>query len=323
MIDSELDLLPIRPASLRLGTVADFNIYIRTSRGDRPVLYAQRGVEFTVESRRRLAEQEGALLYIQREDAPAYRQYLEITLQDTLDDPEVPIQEKREILYLSAQSVLKDVFENPETPGMGERTHDLVEGTIGFLFSDQSALRHLITSAARDYHSYTHSINVSILGLALARKLGYHDAETLCDFGQGALLRDIGMVQIDPGIPNKKGKLTPQEFAEIKKHPVIAHRILRKAGGVNEMVLDIVRHHHEKLDGSGYPDRLRDKQIAPLVRICTIVDVFDALTTNRPYKAALDTYEALQCMTREMRNQLDMDMLSAFIGIMGDPDHLE
>ena len=88
---------------------------------------------------------------------------------------------------------------------------------------------------------------------------------------------------------------------------------------MSDLGLDIVRHHHEKMDGTGYPDGLLGEEIKPYSRICTIADVFDALTTNRSYRKPFSTFEALKLMRNEMRDEIDMDFLRVFIELMGNP----
>ncbi len=95
--------------------------------------------------------------------------------------------------------------------------------------------------------------------------------------------------------------------------------MLRNLGVSNPLAVDLVRHHHEKLDGTGYPDRLAGSEIHPLVRVLTIADVFDALTTTRTHQPAMSSFDALRLMKTQMRNELDQDVLAVFIHMMGNP----
>lgn len=318
-LDGDRDFAPIRVSSLRVDTVTGFDLYLQVKPGEPAVLYAERSVPFTEESRQRLVDNEVEHLYISAGQEGSYRRYLEQNLQSILADLEVSAREKSEVLHTSAQGLVRDVFENPEMEGALERSRDVVENTVDFLFSQEGALRNLITTASVDYEIFSHSMNVCILGVALAHSVGFSKSRVLHDLGTGALLRDIGLRRIDPEIVGHSGKLTVAQFEELKTHPESSASLLHDMGEVSDLAIAIARHHHERLDGSGYPGRLAGDEIAPLIRVITIADVFDALTTNRRHKRAVSSYDALRLMSSEMRGELDRDLLRDFIGMMGNP----
>ena len=105
----------------------------------------------------------------------------------------------------------------------------------------------------------------------------------------------------------------------MRLHPVTGYDILKEHGLFSDLVLDVTRHHHEKLRGGGYPDKLTANQIDPLVRASTIADIFDALTTRRSYKGALTSYQALKIMRDKMAADLDPDLFRTFVELMGNP----
>lgn len=315
-----LPYVPIPLASLRLDTRANFDLYLRARPDEPAVLYAERNVPFGEEARRRLLENKVDTLYIEASEITTYRRYLERHLPAILSDPEVRIEEKSRILYTSAQGLLKDVLDNPRLDGGMERTKDIVKNTVQFLFNERAALRHLIQTASLDYYIYTHSVNGCVYAVALAQRALRLPAGQLHELGYGALLRDVGMAEVDPEIVNNQGRLTVTQFDVLRQHPLNGEKLLRAAGGFSSATLSIVRHHHERLDGKGYPDGLAGDQIAPPVRICIIADVFDALTTHRPYRKAMTSFEALQLMSADMRRELDPELLKAFIDLMGHPD---
>lgn len=157
--------------------------------------------------------------------------------------------------------------------------------------------------------TYKHSINV-------ARYASWFDncirnnANEYMGYYSG-LLHDIGKMQIDNKILNKPSKLLMEEFNIVKKHPVIGCNILMEAGFPKEIV-DAVHFHHEKYDGTGYPKGLKGDNIPLLARMISICDVFDALTTDRPYRKAHSKNEALQIM-RRMDGHFDLGLLLIFI----------
>lgn len=154
------------------------------------------------------------------------------------------------------------------------------------------------------------------MGLAIAQRMGY-SSEHLIEFGYAAMFRDIGLMQIEEKIVYSSASLTISQYEKIRQHTIFSEQILIEMGVTSEVVLDIVRHHHEKLDGTGYPDKLKNKEIGTLVRVCNVVDIFDALTTDRIHKKALSSYDALKLMNTEMKSEIDFDILKGLITMLG------
>lgn len=199
------------------------------------------------------------------------------------------------------------------------RSRNVVSATTKFLTAEQTAFQHLLPLVSYDYYTYTHSVNVFVFSMSLAQRVGFTDQKLLEEFGEGALLHDIGKSQIDPAIVNCRGKLDNEQWKQMRKHPVYGYELLSDHNKLGELALRIVRHHHEKIQGGGYPDDLLGKKIPPLVRISTIADIFDALTTRRSYKPALESYKALRLMRDEMSKDIDQEYFKVFVEMMGNP----
>jgi HD-GYP domain-containing protein (c-di-GMP phosphodiesterase class II) len=148
---------------------------------------------------------------------------------------------------------------------------------------------------AKHKATYLHSVVVAGLMAQMAVLLGYDD-EMVDEIGRAGILHDLGKLLIPNSILNKPGKLNAAEWRMIRSHPEIGYRHMKELGGVSDVILDVCRLHHEALDGSGYPLGLKGEQISTVVRICTVCDVFDALTSVRPYKKAWSTANALTWM---------------------------
>ena len=310
------DYIPIQVSSLRLDTVTDFDLYLQASPGEPAVLYAERTIPFTEESRKRLEENRILNLFISSQQLPEYRSYIEKNMQNILTDVSVRIEDKSQLLHLTAQSVVQDVLSATDLKEGIDRGHELIVHTVDFLFGQRDSLRHLVECASTQYEIYSHSINVCVMGLALAQRMGY-TAQDLIQFGHGAMFRDIGLMKIDDSIVNNPGRLTLTEYEKIQQHTIYSEEILKEMGVDSEIALDVARHHHEKLNGTGYPDKLKGTEVSTLVRICNVIDIFDALTTNRIHKKALSTYEALILMNKDMREEIDLDILKSFITMLG------
>jgi len=138
----------------------------------------------------------------------------------------------------------------------------------------------------------------------------------LGDLGRSALLHDLGKSKVDIQVLNKKDFLTNTEFSLIKKHPIFGYRIAKYIGEIDKNVLDGIRHHHEKINGDGYPDGLKGSELTLFPRIIAICDVFDALTTRRSYKEPMSSYDALMIMETKMSTHLDMKLLKYFVKML-------
>lgn len=311
--------IPIRLASLRVDSVTDFDIFIRVNTELEPVLYRERNLSFSEEARERLIETGVESLFIDKSQEKEYRRYVENNLSSLLADPAVEPTAKSEMLYYSARGLMEDVMADPRSGEMVPRSRAFVANTCDFLVSERRAFQHLLRVTSYDYYTYTHSVNVFVFSVSLAQRAGFTDPKLLKEFGEGALLHDIGKSMIDPEIVNCRGRLDAAQWEEMKKHPGYGYDILLEQGVTSPLVLGVVRNHHEKIRGGGYPDGLSGKDIPPLTRICTIADIFDALTTKRSYKIALNSFPALDLMMKEMSADLDPEYFRTFVGMMGNP----
>ncbi len=178
------------------------------------------------------------------------------------------------------------------------------------------ALISLARLKTADDYTYMHSVAVCALMVALARQLGLNDDETKAA-GFAGLLHDIGKMAIPMEVLNKPGKLTDDEFALVKKHPEEGLRLLREGGVSDEAAIDVCLHHHEKTNGTGYPYGLSDAQISRLAKMGAVCDVYDAITSNRPYKAGWDPAQSLKQMASWANGHFDPRIFQAFVSSLG------
>ena len=179
---------------------------------------------------------------------------------------------------------------------------------------------HALISLARlknvDEYTYMHSVAVCGLMIALARQLNMSE-EHVREAGLAGLLHDIGKIAITNQILNKPGKLTDTEFAVMKTHPERGLRILQNSDSVSPAVLDVCLHHHEKIDGTGYPHGLRGDDISLLARMGAVSDVYDAITSDRPYKQGWLPAEAIRKMAEWSKGHFDDAVFQAFVKTVG------
>lgn len=192
----------------------------------------------------------------------------------------------------------------------------LVEEISHSVLRNPGALISLARLKTKDNYTYMHSVAVCALMVALARQLGMDEAKTR-QAGLAGLLHDIGKMEIPFEILDKPGRLTDEEFDIIKRHPAAGHALLLQAHGADEIALDVVLHHHEKIDGSGYPNGLRGDAISLFAKMGAVCDVYDAITSNRPYKNGWDPAESLRKMTEWSHGHFDERVFRAFVKSLG------
>ncbi|MEO5796926.1 MAG: HD-GYP domain-containing protein [Rhodoferax sp.] len=167
-----------------------------------------------------------------------------------------------------------------------------------------------------DNYTYMHSVAVCAMMVALSRQLKLDEDQTRA-MGLAGLLHDLGKALMPMDVLNKPGKLTDAEFNVIKSHPSKGHKLLAESQAVDALVLDVVLHHHEKTDGSGYPERLKGDAISLFAKMGAVCDVYDAITSNRPYKNGWDPAESLKKMAEWTNGHLDPKVFQAFVKCLG------
>lgn len=192
----------------------------------------------------------------------------------------------------------------------------LVEEIASSVMRNPGALIGLVRLKTADDYTYMHSVAVCALMIALSRMLGLNDQQTR-EAGLAGLLHDIGKMAVPNEILNKPGKLTDQEFHAVKEHPSAGHKILLEAQGISEIALDVCLHHHEKIDGTGYPEGLAGDQISLYAKMGAVCDVYDAITSNRPYKQGWCPAESLKRMSEWSKGHFDQTVFMAFVKSIG------
>lgn len=191
----------------------------------------------------------------------------------------------------------------------------IVDEVTSSLARNPSAFLSLARLKNRDDYTYLHSVAVCGLMVSLARQMGLGDAEQR-EAGLAGLLHDVGKMQMPLEVLNKPGALTDAEFDVMRSHPLRGWELLRDGAKVPASALDVCLHHHEKIDGTGYPHKLAGDQISVLARMGAVCDVYDAITSTRPYKNAWDPAGSLQRMS-QWKGQFDPAIFQAFVKSVG------
>lgn len=253
-------------------------------------------------------------IFIHTRDTRRMDRYTARHLDKILSDESLPSQVKAKVFYASSSYTMEKVLDDPRTETISEMK-TVIKGMLNHIIHNRTVLSDLFTITAHDYYTYHHSLNVGIFATALAYKY-YGDADPQNDIEKlsyGFFLHDIGKSQVPKEILNKPDKLTEEEWTVMRQHPQWGYNILMRTGHLTDEAAYIALEHHEQHNGSGYPNRIKGHEIHPCARICAIVDTFDALTTDRPYKPALRPYDALRYMQQHLIHGFDPYYLETFV----------
>ncbi|MBU0483216.1 MAG: HD-GYP domain-containing protein [Proteobacteria bacterium] len=240
-------------------------------------------------------------------------------LRDVIHNVNMPPQKKSVAVYKQSIKIIDNVFKNPTTEVINESKKAIAE-VAELILHDEKTSRNLLRITSHDFYTYTHSVNVGILSIYLAKRLyGKTDSHDLRELGAAFFLHDLGKIRVAPEILNKPARLTEMEMKRMRVHPFQSFKILQETGTLTEECRVICMQHHEREDGTGYPRRLQGNEIHDYGRICSIADVFDALTSERPYKRSLSAFEALSIMKNEMLGFFHKEIFANFV-LLFTPD---
>lgn len=234
-------------------------------------------------------------------------------IKDILSDNEIPPQRKAKVVYKSSVDLTYNLLRRPTQKNIKEYKEGIFDLVDHLLVNDELS-NYLLDITSHDYSTYTHSVNVGVYSILLAKAF-FKDSKrhNLQELAAGFFLHDIGKVNVDSKIINKPGRLTDAEMGVMKTHPSQGYRILWDANQLSEESKIIVLQHHERHDGSGYPRGLKGNEIHIYGKICSVADVYDALTSKRPYKDEVKPFEALKIMKEEMINHFQKDIFEEFV----------
>ncbi|GGY51665.1 cyclic di-GMP phosphodiesterase [Bacterioplanes sanyensis] len=196
------------------------------------------------------------------------------------------------------------------------QAHTVVKDCVDRVVGNPNAVLWLTRLKNQDEYTAEHSVNVCLLAISLGRLLDLAPYE-LENLGMCGLMHDIGKMKVPPEILNKPGPLSPQEFEEMARHTVYGRQLLMGRSDIYPGAVDVAFSHHERLDGKGYPRGIDSHKISRFTRIVTIVDAYDAMTSDRCYKAGMSSIDALRIINRNVDVQFDADIARTFIQMIG------
>ncbi len=221
-------------------------------------------------------------------------------------------------LYNEAKALQQKAFNDLKAgrPVAVGHMQDMAGAMMDSIFRNQDALLCMSRIREKDAYLLEHSVNVSLLMTLFGRHLQL-DENLIHELATGALLHDIGKIRVPDSILMKPGKLTPEEFVEMRRHVDYGVDVLCETPGISATALATVAEHHERLSGNGYPHKLSGDQISRFGRMIAIVDSYDAITANRVYKEGNTSLRAFKILRDEAGSSFDGELVTAFIRAIG------
>ena len=309
-----LDFIPVRIATLMPSSHIGVDLYQAEADCEEFVLYRGGDYPLTAKDLERLRGRGVEHLYIARKSQAVYRNYLR-EIATASDGNEVPLGVRTQAVTEVVRQILQESFSEDDIDKTFNAASQLGTLTTEILTNDQFAVKDMLRVLHHDYATFTHSANVAFYCGMLATELGFSD-EDVEDITAGGLLHDLGKLDVRDDLLRKPDRLTELEFREVRMHPTLGFRKLAHRDDLVEGQLMMTYQHHERLDGKGYPVGCTEDEIHPWAKICSVVDVYEALTSNRPYRKSLPRQKALDIMNREVGKAFEPELFRCWQSII-------
>ncbi len=312
------EYIAITKNALVENTKLAFDLFLRNdiSGQAKYILFCRAGDHFSAKRQEELLSKNAEKLYISAKDSAKYLKYQEENLQSIVEDKDKTPLQKSGALYQVATNITEELLEDPRSGKHIDRASNWINNTVNHVLKNENTFSTLFEVTSHDYRIYTHSINVSVIGLLFGKYLSLKPNELEC-LGTGLLLHDIGKSSLSQDIMTKRGDLTSEEFNIIKRHPKAGLDLLEDNKKIDGTSLKVVIQHHENHDGTGYPYGIGGSDIHLFGHISRIIDAYDAMTSDRPYAAAMRPFATLVELKREMDGCFNNELLKEFICFLG------
>ncbi|MDP2360856.1 MAG: DUF3391 domain-containing protein [bacterium] len=233
--------------------------------------------------------------------------------RELIRNERLPAPVKARAVQRASIEQMKQLMSEPTAARLAEYKTGLAD-LVDVVMSDDALASSLLRITTHDFYTWTHSVNVGTLSLLFARFLfKQSDAHDMHELAAGFFLHDIGKTRIPSELLNKRGRFDDREVSEMRCHVARGLAIVEETQVLSAEAVVIVAQHHERVDGSGYPNGLKGDEIHLYAAICSLADVYDALTSVRPYKTSVSPYQALRIIQREMVNEHNRETFDSFV----------
>jgi len=304
-------MMAIPNNSIRVGPIP-FTLYRKDSDGDM-VLFCKKGMAIT-EDHIGTIERMTLPLYISGGDMDDYLEYTFDKIEEIIGNKNIRKTEKVNLLHKIAVSALNKMATRGATAEAIAHSEKFVRTTTDFIFSTPEASMLLIDHAKEDSYFFFHSITNCVLCVLLARDMNCFDRGTIYDMGTGGLLLDIGIPHINKGLARQIMPFSEEQWEEVSHHPDVALHILEKLQA-EDIWLDMVANHHERMDGSGYPKGIRGDDISLVAQVAIVADSYNTLTSDRIYQHPAGHLFVLQKMI-EQQDTFSATVLNSLLNVV-------
>lgn len=298
MEDNET-FVPISLESIEPVIFPDVALYIKT--GGNHVLYKNHGRDFTAHDHERLSNNGVEFIFVSKTDMDVITSYMESSAERLLRSDILNSKAKGKMIYQTSINFVDDIFNNPEKSTDLDRTKRLIENLLLYLSDNPDAISSLETVMSHNYHTFVHSLQVTSLTLLMHSEAFTLSRDELLDVGTGAILHDFGKILVPQEILNKSGKLSEAEIEILKRHPEDGYNFMKEKGVASPVALAIIRLHHERCNGSGYPLGLAYRDIPRSAQVTGVADVYCTLTTDNNGNKTIPPHIAVQLMRNQMK----------------------
>jgi len=290
--------VPITLESIEPVIFPDVALYIKT--GGNYVLYKSNGRDFSEHDHERLSKNGVEFVFVSKNDMDVITSHMEASAERLLKSDILNAKAKGKMIYQTSINFVDDIFNNPEKSTDLGRTKRLIENLMLYLSNSPGAINSLETVMSHNYHTFVHSLQVASLTLLMHSEAYSLSRDEMLDVGTGAILHDFGKIFVPKEILNKSGKLNEEEIEVLKRHPEEGYLYLKNKGVLSQVALTIVRLHHERCNGSGYPLGLESREIPRSAQITAVADIYCTLTTDNLGNKSMPPHIALQLMRNQM-----------------------
>lgn len=301
--------VPIALESIEPVIFPDVALYIKS--GDNYVLYKNHGREFTYNDNERLVKNGVEFMYVANDDVDVINTHMEANATRLLKSEILSSQAKGKVIYQTSINFVDDIFSNPGKSADVDRTKRLIENLLLYISDNPDAIKSLEKVMAHNYCTFVHSLQVTSLSLMMHSETYSLSHDEMLDVGAGAILHDFGKIFVPQEILNKNGRLTEAEVNVLKRHPEDGYAFFKQKSYLSPVSLSIIRLHHERCNGTGYPLKLEKRDIPRSCQVTGVADVFCALTTDKNGKKTMSSHIAVQLMRCEMQGAFAPHILDA------------
>ena len=301
------------------------DLYLKSRDNERHVLYRSSGIDFQESDRERLIDQDVGFIYVPTKQYGQYQRAITERLDNHFTDSSLDRSERGKLIRGACSTMIEDVLKFPGQSQAIETVAEISRKFANWADEDSGQFSYLLDMSDHDFYTATHMVNVGAGCGLLIRSLRPGEIDLHAQIVQGGLLHDVGKRAVPLAILNKEGKLNSAEWQLMKRHPLTGHAELIAQDSLPDVALEMTRDHHERLDGTGYPNGISAEQIGFAARVCAVVDVFDAISSSRPYRGPTPPLDTLKIMREGRGKHFDPQILDAWCEIVGqmivdDPD---